>query len=470
MKKYILLLSALCVVLLIQAQSPILVGMTSEGGLPDGAGAIMQYTGGDTFITQEDVLSLGNPVNSTLTEAPNGKFYGLTDDGANGTDALIEYDYATNTYTVLANFNDSTGTYPVCSLLLVGDSTFYGLGYLGGANNSGTIFSYTIGADSITKLVDMPPHAYPYSSLIKASDGNLYGMTHQDGAHNSGTIFRYNISSNTYTPLYSLPPYSFPIGSLLEAGPDTLYGMATNDSARFPNTGYIFSYIISSGFFSQLYFFPGTHTYAEGTLIRATDGLLYGMTTNGGSNEMPTDYATGGILFNFNTGTGLFDTLHNFGGGTDGEGPEGDLYQASNGIIYGMTNSGGTTNQGTIFQYDISAHTYALNVNLNGATGYYPGWGHLTEYQAPTVTGIKDVKTYQFSLYPNPTAGSFTVQHNYTGKLAVQIINTLGERLKSFYITGSRGQFDIGDLPAGIYEVQLSDGTQTLKVMKVVKQ
>jgi hypothetical protein len=37
-------------------------------------------------------------------------------------------------------------------------------------------------------------------------------------------------------------------------------------------------------------------------------------------------------------------------------------------------------------------------------------------------------------------------------------------------MVGSQQSFDISDLAAGIYEVQISDRNQTLKVMKVVKE
>jgi hypothetical protein len=86
------------------------------------------------------------------------------------------------------------------------------------------------------------------------------------------------------------------------------------------------------------------------------------------------------------------------------------------------------------------------------------------------VDGIADVSNYQFNLSPNPTNGSFTITNNYNGTLSVNIINLLGERLKTFTMVGSQQSFDISDLAAGIYEVQICDGNQTLKVMKVVKE
>ena len=556
MKQQITLFIAVCISISVQAQAPKLVGMTSEGGSSTGAGTIMQYTGGATSISQVLVLTSGNPDNVTLIQAPNGKFYGVINDGiASALDAIVEYDYPTHSHTVLANFNSGTGTTPASALLLLGDSTFYGLALNGGANSAGTLFSYTIGSSTITKLVDMPTSAYPYGSLIHASDGNLYGMTYQDGAHGSGTIFSYNLVSMAYTPLYSLPAYAHPLGSLLEVGADTLYGMTSNDSIH--SAGSIFRFITSTNNYTVLTYLPhATHTH--GSLIRATDGLLYGMTDNGGTYS--SGLYSGGTLFSYNISTAIYDTLHNFGAGTDGAYPLGDLYQASDSILYGMTNEGGNDNIGTIFQYNITTQTYARLVSLDTTTGYFPGPGHLTEYQAVpvihtqpsamavcvdssvtftvqysgtnitgqwqvsadsggsfsnilgatdssytfvalaaqngylyrlvltgslgadtstaatltvnscNVTGITEVLKRQFILYPNPAKGSFTIGFNYPGKYTVQILNLLGERLQEFKMTSSLLQFDISGLAAGIYNVQIRDDNQTLKVLKMVKE
>jgi uncharacterized repeat protein (TIGR03803 family) len=626
MKKHIILFIAVLTCVCAIAQQPNFVFMTSEGGnAGNGAGTIIQYTAGDTSITQNDVLTAGNPVNSTLILAPNGKCYGITDNGASGADNIIEYNYSTNTYNVVASFDSSTGVYPNCTMLLVGDSTFYGTATNGGANSGGTLFSYTIGSPTITKLVDMPGGAYPYGGLIQSLDGDLYGMTYEDGAHNSGTIYRYNIGTQAYTPLHSMAAYDHALGTLLEVGRDTFYGIVSNDSIM--KRGSVCSYAVGSGTYTALAYFPGMNTFSQGSLMKATDGLLYGVTENGGLYNSGGLY-TGGMLFSYNIATTALDTLHNFGNLTDGFYPLTDPYQASDSIIYGLTNEGGTAGKGTIYQYNIYTHTYNSMVSLTINDGYFPGYGHVTQYTPPqagppivtqpqndttcpgdsvtftasasgqyttqwqvstnggstfsnipnatdtaygltviaadsgykyravftgtsgsdtssvgtlsvivinttatvngavctalqsggryqwvqcgeqglliegaifqtftatftgsyeclvsvgpcfdttncvTVTslGIPQIPSYNFSLYPNPSSGSFTIQHNYTGKTIIQIINILGEEVKGFNMTGNDAQFDISNLAAGIYQVQISDGVQRLKVLKLVKE
>ena len=49
---------------------------------------------------------------------------------------------------------------------------------------------------------------------------------------------------------------------------------------------------------------------------------------------------------------GTLTVLHAFAGATDGISPQGSLIQASDGNLYGMTSEGGANNGGTVFQID----------------------------------------------------------------------------------------------------------------------
>ncbi|MGL1400210.1 choice-of-anchor tandem repeat GloVer-containing protein, partial [Vibrio parahaemolyticus] len=68
--------------------------------------------------------------------------------------------------------------------------------------------------------------------------------------------------------------------------------------------------------------------------------------------------------------------------------PNGGLMQASDGLLYGMTANGGDSALGTIFCYDITTGHYQKLVNLTNASGSYPGFGHLVEYIAPGSTTL----------------------------------------------------------------------------------
>ena len=74
-------------------------------------------------------------------------------------------------------------------------------------------------------------------------------------------------------------------------------------------------------------------------LIQASDGNLYGMTGNGGANNL-------GVLFQYNPVTSSYTKKLDFNGATNGAQPNGSLMQASDGNLYGMTDSGGINNKG----------------------------------------------------------------------------------------------------------------------------
>ena len=77
-------------------------------------------------------------------------------------------------------------------------------------------------------------------------------------------------------------------------------------------------------------------------LVQASDGLLYGGTTDGGDS----DYGT---VFRIHPdGTG-FESLHSFDSLIDGVGPYYPLVEGADGLLYGV-NYGGEFNSGTVFR------------------------------------------------------------------------------------------------------------------------
>ena len=360
MKQSILFYLVICLSLYSLAQTgPRLVGLSNNNAF--------QYIGGDTTITIYRQEAYTTPRSATMVETPDGKLYGTG--VASNYGGIIEYDYPTNT--VANPFYFNTGEVPIAPLLLASDGKLYGTSFDGGVNNGGFIFSYTPGSNSTVRLVDLDTNANPYGALIQASDGNLYGMTQSDGPNNSGRIYQYNISSGTYTRLYDLPRPAAPEGALLEIGADTLYGL-TSGAGSLSVKPTIFRFVVATGSFTVLDSLP-VFCQPKGALIRATDGNLYGLGSYAGLYNK-------GLMFRYNMASGILDTLHNFGSGTDGATPQGELYQASDGMLYGMTSTGGINGQGTVFRYDISTSTYTLMVNMaSPVTAAY--YGHLIEYK-----------------------------------------------------------------------------------------
>ncbi|HTB30619.1 MAG TPA: choice-of-anchor tandem repeat GloVer-containing protein [Bacteroidia bacterium] len=94
--------------------------------------------------------------------------------------------------------------------------------------------------------------------------------------------------------------------------------------------------------------------------LTSSGGVLYGMTQSGGSNKS-------GVIFSINMNGSGYNNLHNFLD-TTGDAPCGSLTLYRN-KFYGMTLLGGAYNHGTIFSIDINGSGYKV---LNDSIIYEP--------------------------------------------------------------------------------------------------
>jgi hypothetical protein len=87
-----------------------------------------------------------------------------------------------------------------------------------------------------------------------------------------------------------------------------------------------------------------------------------------------------------------------------------------------------------------------------------------------TTIGISDVTDGTFNLYPNPTSGSFIIEHSDPGQVDIQIHGTIGNLVKQFTMTESIKHFDVSDLANGVYQITISDNGRKIKVLKLIKE
>lgn len=219
-------------------------------------------------------------------------------------------------------------------------------------------------------------------SLIATSQTNIgYGVTSLGGANNYGVIFAYNTATGADTVLHSFSGAdgNGPYGNLMVAKNGLLYGTTTYGGTN--DFGVIFSYDVATNNEAVLFNFDSATTgaYPLSTLIQADDGLLYGTTYSGGLNKY-------GVLFSFNPADNSYNALMNFDAKT-GEYPIGKLLQASDGKLYGMTSAGGSYNNGVLFCYNILTATDTVLVNFNISTGSAP-YGSLIEAEPGVLYGM----------------------------------------------------------------------------------
>jgi uncharacterized repeat protein (TIGR03803 family) len=282
---------------------------------------------------------------TSLLQARDGNFYGVTGGGG----IILTDGYCTNgcgtvfkltpagKFTVLYKFCEKPkcvdGSNPI-GLMQATDGNFYGMTYYGGTSYEswGTVFEITP-AGRYTVLLNFCPVGacengqYPDAPPIQGGDGNLYGTTRGGGAHGGGTVFE--LSPGHYTRLYSFcePIYQYhyclngfdPRWALVQGTDGNLYG--TTDGGGSPlcdyaGCGVVFE-VTPGGQFTNVYTFCPKANCADGSspgaLMQATNGLFYGVTTQGGPPEC--HFGRGcGTAFSLAIGLGPFvEASPNFG-------------------------------------------------------------------------------------------------------------------------------------------------------------
>lgn len=150
---------------------------------------------------------------------------------------------------------------------------------------------------------------------------------------------------------------------------------ATSSNGDVSNTGTIVEYDAATGTLSRkvtLNQQPGNLAYPYGDLTYA-NYKFYGVASVGG------DF-TKGAVFEYDPFTNSFAVKASFDG-TNGESPRGTMtYYSVNGNLYGLTYSGGTNNQGVIFEFNPYTNTLTKKIDLANATGSRQWYGKMTQF------------------------------------------------------------------------------------------
>jgi uncharacterized repeat protein (TIGR03803 family) len=181
-------------------------------------------------------------------------------------------------YSFCAKTNCTDGAEPI-SLVQGTNGNFYGLTFIGGADNDGIVFKLT-SAGVLTVLhnfcssANCTDGANPKGGLIQATDGKLYSTTYNGGAHNSGTIFKIT-TDGTLTVLYNF--CSVPKGSYCADGSSPAAGVFQSTNGDFygttygGGTGYGSVYELSTGLDAFVQAIPGSGAVGTQVTILGTD-------------------------------------------------------------------------------------------------------------------------------------------------------------------------------------------------------
>jgi len=212
------------------------------------------------------------------------------------------------------------------------------------------IYSFRGGADGNEPL---------FSGVVPDKAGNLYGTTYSGGTYHYGTVFKLDPAGKE-TILYSFGNGSD--GKYLSAGvvldpAGNIFGTTTEGGIRAifcdKGCGTVFE-IEPNGHERVLHAFTGGADggLPTGRLVRDSEGNLYGTTELGGTSSNGTIYKI--------DASGTLTVLHSFTGQPDGQNPQGGVIRDSEGNLYGTTASGGTDNFGAVFKLDSTGQETVL--------------------------------------------------------------------------------------------------------------
>ena len=283
--------------------------VTGGGGSCDGGcGVAFKLTNSGGVWTQTVIHSFtgadGSGPGSPVAIDKQGNVYGTTPTGGKygmGTLYLIQPNGGNWKFHVIHAFTGGAdgGGGSAGKLLIDPSGNIFGVCTVGGINGLGTVYevSRVNGRITFTTLYtfkDTPDGALPYSGLTFDKLGNLYGTTYYAGANDLGTVYSLTRNNGTWTEtvLYSFQggaDGSSPISSLVADRHGNFYGTTSADGGSC-GCGTIFRMspsVAGTWTESVIYRFPGAPGLGNAYNGIITDGAgnFYGTTVSGGTAD-----------------------------------------------------------------------------------------------------------------------------------------------------------------------------------------
>jgi len=369
---------------LVEGTNSSLYGVTGEGGTysqgtlfrvnRDGSGyAVLRNFAGTNL---NPALPDGASPSAGLLSGPDGALYGTTSCDY----TFQDYDYTLaigngvvfrvnpdgTDYEVIKRFSGSgDGGNPYGGLTLATNGLLYGTTIRGGPNGSGVIFRLGLNGAGFTVITNFSNNSNGYQSMggmTQASDGALYG-TAVSGGTGAGTVFTLGLDGRGLRAIKAFggSAGTYPYERLIQGRDGALYGTTRTGGNR--SGGTLFKMNLDGSGFATLRHFPGSNgdgSWPMGALVQSPNGILYGVTSQGGA------YGYGSVYQINPDGTG-YTILHSFQSNrSDGGSPWAGLLLASDGTFYGTASGGGSIGRGTI--YSLLPPTVMRALSPSGAT------------------------------------------------------------------------------------------------------
>jgi sugar lactone lactonase YvrE len=145
--------------------------------------------------------------------------------------------------------------------------------------------------------------------------------------------------------------------------------------------------------------------------------------------------------------------------------PDGHIYTLAGNGAYGFSGSGGWPTHASfrgpaaVF-VDDSGYVYIVD-ELNSVI-----WKMNSVSQINL--GLKEIDKKLFSVYPNPSNGTFTISTDDTGPMEVSVFNTVGQLVYHQSFIGAKAPIDLLATPPGLYYIQCKARDGVKATQKIV--
>ena len=399
-----------------------LYGVESYGGL-NYRGVIFEFDPSIRVFTKKHDFTEaeGSFPLASLTAGPNGKLYGTCNSSSSANKyagTLFEYNYETNIVTKLVDFDPNvTGSNPQKKLCFASDGKLYGIARENFFN--GVLFQFDPVTGSLVKKLSYGKYGVFQGSLVEGRNKKLFGFRSNDTrsdlfVYDAATTFVKNkaidntmLQTNAdvdllYTPELLAPKENqsivFPQLSPVTLGDDPVYfsatatsGLTVRYSSSDPSIARVEDNkltILKTGSVTITAYQDGNIYYDSAPIVQQV--LVINQTS--GSQLWG---IAGDRIFSLDKDGSNFAFRKQFL--DDSQRPYTDQFVSYNGKLYGVTYSGGTFNQGAIFEYDPSTKLYTKKYDFNGVKGGYPR----------LITMGPNGKIYGVNWLPNKGSGFF---------------------------------------------------------------
>lgn len=411
-----------------------LFGLTHSGG-DFGDGVSYYYvpaTGAFAYFSFNDIgQTTGNKANSGLIQsALDHHFYGVMEKG--GTlDVGTFIKCSTIGLEKVFDFNGPSGDggKPQASLLYASNGKLYGTTEFGGAFDKGILFTTDLVTGAITKLVDFDGNngAQPKGGLVEHPNGKIYGTTFNGGLLDKGCLFEFDTLTNTLNNVLNLSNTtgSNPTGAPIVGNMGTLFFSASLAGA---NYGTLIEYDPITNSVNTRHSFTATGNdgnFPYGAPFQAANGIIYGMTNTGGASNY-------GTIYSYNPLNNVYTKEQDFTGTSNGRLPGLSTLEEINGRLIGTTTIGGSNNGGAIVDYNYTTNTLVGHSFTNSLTQGYKPFGIRRSdngkfYGSSELAGANNTGTiFEFDPTTNTLTGKYSFDSDLDGINFGDVLSLVG--------------------------------------------